>query len=131
MFPEALMLHYLDDLDSKMESMRAQFEREAEFDSPWTSYNPSLARPLLNTKKFLEKGLATSREAESRKAAAVAGDGSSAQEPALVQQVEAQAESAPTQPAETEPVVSPLEALERKFASHKVTPVAGTGKSSF
>ena len=28
MFPEALMLHYLDDLDSKMESMRAQFERE-------------------------------------------------------------------------------------------------------
>ena len=28
MFPEALMLHYLDDLDSKMEAMRAQFERE-------------------------------------------------------------------------------------------------------
>jgi hypothetical protein len=108
-----------------MESMRAQFEREAEFDSPWTSYNPSLARPLLNTKKFLEKGLA-----ESRKAAAVAGDGSSAQEPAVVQQVEAQPETAPTQPAEKEPAVSPLEALERKFASHKVTP-AGTGKSSF
>src|ERR1700757_222111 len=55
MFPEALMLHYLDDLDSKMESMRAQFEREAELETPWTSYNPSLARPLLNTKKFLEK----------------------------------------------------------------------------
>src|ERR1700686_4728923 len=53
MFPEALMLHYLDDLDSKMESMRAQFEREAEFDSPWTSYNASLGRPLLNTEKFL------------------------------------------------------------------------------
>ena len=33
MFPEALMLHYLDDLDSKMESMRAQFEREAELDT--------------------------------------------------------------------------------------------------
>ena len=30
MFPEALMLHYLDDLDSKMESMRAHFEREDE-----------------------------------------------------------------------------------------------------
>src|ERR1700745_1711922 len=29
MFPEALMLHYLDDLDSKMEGMRAHFEREA------------------------------------------------------------------------------------------------------
>jgi 3'-5' exoribonuclease len=53
MFPEALMLHYLDDLDSKMEAMRAQFEREAALDSPWTSYNSSLARPLLNTEKFL------------------------------------------------------------------------------
>jgi len=53
MFPEALMLHYLDDLDSKMEAMRAQFEREADLESPWTSYNPSLGRPLLNTEKFL------------------------------------------------------------------------------
>jgi 3'-5' exoribonuclease len=53
MFPEALMLHYLDDLDSKMEAMRAQFEREAALDSPWTSYNASLGRPLLNSEKFL------------------------------------------------------------------------------
>jgi 3'-5' exoribonuclease len=53
MFPEALMLHYLDDLDSKMEAMRAQFEREAMLDSPWTSYNATLGRPLLNTEKFL------------------------------------------------------------------------------
>ncbi len=53
MFPEALMLHYLDDLDSKMEAMRAHFEREAALDSPWTSYNASLGRPLLNTEKFL------------------------------------------------------------------------------
>ena len=55
MFPEALMLHYLDDLDSKMESMRAHFEREADLENAWTSYNPSLGRPLLNTAKFLEK----------------------------------------------------------------------------
>jgi 3'-5' exoribonuclease len=54
MFPEALMLHYLDDLDSKMEAMRAQFERDAELDSPWTGYNSALARPLLNTQKFLK-----------------------------------------------------------------------------
>ena len=47
------MLHYLDDLDSKMESMRAHFEREASVDNPWTSYNGSLGRPLLNTSKFL------------------------------------------------------------------------------
>ena len=53
MFPEALMLHYLDDLDSKMESMRAHFEREADSENPWTGYNSSLGRPLLNSKKFL------------------------------------------------------------------------------
>src|SRR5713226_2395950 len=53
MFPEALMLHYLDDLDSKMESMRAHFQREPQ--AEWTTYNASLARPLLNSKTFLEK----------------------------------------------------------------------------
>jgi 3'-5' exoribonuclease len=53
MFPEALVLHYMDDLDSKMEAMRAHFEREADLESPWTSYNASLGRPLLNTAKFL------------------------------------------------------------------------------
>jgi 3'-5' exoribonuclease len=54
MFPEALMLHYLDDLDSKMESMRAHFEREREMEGPWTSYNASLGRPLLDSRKFAE-----------------------------------------------------------------------------
>ncbi len=53
MFPEALLLHYMDDLDSKMEAMRAQFEREADLESSWTSYNASLGRPLLNSAKFL------------------------------------------------------------------------------
>jgi 3'-5' exoribonuclease len=53
MFPEALMLHYLDDLDSKMEAMRFHFDRESMLDGPWTSYNASLGRPLLNTAKFL------------------------------------------------------------------------------
>ncbi|MGH9500964.1 MAG: 3'-5' exoribonuclease YhaM family protein [Terriglobales bacterium] len=54
MFPEALVLHYLDDLDSKMESMRAHFERETGGENAWAGYNPSLGRPLLNTAKFLD-----------------------------------------------------------------------------
>jgi 3'-5' exoribonuclease len=119
MFPEALMLHYLDDLDSKMESMRAQFEREAELGNPWTSYNPSLARPLLNTKKFLEKGLTAARVVEPPRPATGSADETSGgtlgdEQPgnAACAKVE---DAAPT---------SPLEALERRFASHKVTPVA-------
>jgi len=71
MFPEALMLHYLDDLDSKMEAMRAQIERDADLESPWTNYNPSLARPLLNTRKFLGK------KPEPQAAAAAASNGNS------------------------------------------------------
>ena len=55
MFPEALVLHYLDDLDSKMEAMRAHFEREFGTEGAWTGYNASLGRPLLNSAKFLEK----------------------------------------------------------------------------
>ncbi len=69
MFPEALLLHYMDDLDSKMEAMRAHFEREADLESPWTSYNASLGRPLLNSAKFLAP-----------KATSVPGDSSSAAE---------------------------------------------------
>ena len=49
------MLHYLDDLDSKLESMRASFERDAGLDNAWTSYNASLGRPLLNIAKFTEE----------------------------------------------------------------------------
>lgn len=77
MFPEALMLHYLDDLDSKMEAMRAQFERGGESEGPWTAYNPSLGRALLNTAKFL--AAKTSDEAEeqfaSEPTASVSGKG--------------------------------------------------------
>jgi 3'-5' exoribonuclease len=54
MFPEALLLHYLDDLDSKMEAMRAQLARDGDLEGVWTSYNSSLGRPLLNSAKFLQ-----------------------------------------------------------------------------
>ncbi len=54
MFPEALLLHYMDDLDSKIESMRAHFAKDLS-DSEWTGYNASLTRPLLNTQKFLAR----------------------------------------------------------------------------
>ena len=77
MFPEALMLHYLDDLDSKMEAMRAHFEREPGLE--WTSYNGSLERPLLNTRKFLLREPTPGKdqpnpEANASVAAAASGD---------------------------------------------------------
>ena len=113
MFPEALMLHYLDDLDSKMESMRAQFEREGELETAWSSYNPSLGRPLLNTRKFLEKESArppVKTEAVEEDFLAPV-DGSSVP---VANESDVELESGES---------SPLNALQRKFASHKPTPV--------
>src|SRR6202046_2257277 len=68
MFPEALLLHYMDNLDSKMEAMRAHFEREADLESPWASYNASLGRPLLNSAKFLAHKAGPSPEHSSSEA---------------------------------------------------------------
>ncbi len=136
MFPEALMLHYLDDLDSKMESMRAQFEREAELDNPWTSYNPSLARPLLDTRKFLEKGLAKARVVEPPKpvAAVVAevshpleeasdDDAGKTRNDSQVEAAAATSAVADSAIPDEKPEPSAFEALQRKFVSHKVTTV--------
>ena len=79
MFPEALMLHYLDDLDSKMESMRAQLERDAAREGDWTGYNASLERPLLDSRKVMGRAMAansTSAQpfADEKAAAAAAGE---------------------------------------------------------
>src|SRR5271166_96195 len=72
MFAEALMLHYLDDLDSKMEAMRAQLERETLLEGPWTSYNASLGRPLLDSKKFMQGEKALSEKTSTEEPAAPA-----------------------------------------------------------
>src|SRR6266436_6568126 len=87
MFPEALMLHYLDDLDSKMEAMRAHFQREADLEGPWTSYNASLGRPLLNTEKFLAPkkvpAKANAEDSSAQPAAPVAGEQPASAAPVL------------------------------------------------
>jgi len=67
MFPERLLLHYMDDLDSKMESMRAHLERDADSPNAWAGYNPSLGRNLLNTAKFLAEPAASGEETRDRR----------------------------------------------------------------
>jgi 3'-5' exoribonuclease len=56
MIPEAVLLHYMDDLDAKMHTMRSEFERhEAQGAEPgeMTDWVRSMERPLLNTVTFL------------------------------------------------------------------------------
>jgi 3'-5' exoribonuclease len=47
MFPEALVVHYLDDLDSKLQAMREQYAADEGLPGDWTSRNPALKRELL------------------------------------------------------------------------------------
>jgi 3'-5' exoribonuclease len=55
LFPEALLLHHLDNLDSKMECMRATIAKDRHADGCWTSYNPSLERAVLKKLKYLDE----------------------------------------------------------------------------
>lgn len=57
MTPEAIMLHYLDDLDAKMQTVRSEFARSEANGRPgaeMTDWVRSMERPLLNTAAYLE-----------------------------------------------------------------------------
>jgi 3'-5' exoribonuclease len=53
LFPEALLFHHLDNLDSKFESMRAAIERDKHPDSEFTGWIPALERAVLKKERFL------------------------------------------------------------------------------
>jgi 3'-5' exoribonuclease len=53
-FPEALLLHYLDDMDSKMECMRALIENDRQVEGCFTTYSPVLERAALKRDRFLK-----------------------------------------------------------------------------
>ena len=46
---EAITLHFLDNLDSKIQSVTQIINEDANADSNWTSYNPALGRKLFKT----------------------------------------------------------------------------------
>jgi len=47
MFAEALVVHYLDDMDSKLEAIREQYLADGDRPGDWTGRNPALKRELL------------------------------------------------------------------------------------
>jgi 3'-5' exoribonuclease len=53
-FPEALLLHYLDDMDSKMECMRALIENDRQLEGCFTVFNPALERVALKKDRYLK-----------------------------------------------------------------------------
>jgi 3'-5' exoribonuclease len=54
-FPEAILLHYLDDLDSKLECMRVAVDRDRQVEGHFTAYSPSMERSVLKKAKYLDE----------------------------------------------------------------------------
>jgi 3'-5' exoribonuclease len=54
LFAEALLLHHLDNLDSKMENARGLVERDRLVEGHWTGYSSALDRSLLKKRRYLE-----------------------------------------------------------------------------
>jgi 3'-5' exoribonuclease len=54
-FAEALLLHHLDNLDSKMECFRAAVENDRLIGGEWTGYVSPLERSVLKKQKYLEE----------------------------------------------------------------------------
>lgn len=55
LFPEALLLHHLDNLDSKMECMRSMVAKDRHVEGCWTAYNSSLDRSALKKARYLDE----------------------------------------------------------------------------
>ncbi len=53
MFAEAMLLHHLDNLDSKMETIRGALDRDKQIDGNWSGWINSLERLLLKKDRFL------------------------------------------------------------------------------
>lgn len=53
-FPEALLFHHLDNLDSKMDAMRNALKRDSHLDSEFTGWVAPLERILLRKDRYLQ-----------------------------------------------------------------------------
>jgi 3'-5' exoribonuclease len=63
-FPEALLLHYLDDMDSKMECMRSLIEKDRQVEGTFTGYCGPLERTVLKKSKYLGEKQPAGEESE-------------------------------------------------------------------
>jgi hypothetical protein len=60
-FPEALLLHFLDDMDSKMECMRALIQNDRQVEGCFTTYSTALTRAALKKERYMTATVEASR----------------------------------------------------------------------
>jgi 3'-5' exoribonuclease len=75
LFPEALLLHYLDDLDAKMECMRALVQHDRQVEGHWTGYCAPLERVVLKKLKYLSDNTSPEQAEADNGLAPAAGPG--------------------------------------------------------
>jgi 3'-5' exoribonuclease len=79
MFREALLLHYLDDLDSKMAAIRSALESD-DGEGNWTAFSGALERRLLRSDRFLSAASEATEKTSAAQAAAGGGETSDGHE---------------------------------------------------
>ena len=62
MIREAMVFHYMDDLDSKIAAVRAAMATESG-DDQWSAYSPALGRKFLRTRRIPQTTRAPTRRA--------------------------------------------------------------------
>ena len=121
-FAEALLLHHLDNLDSKMECMRSMVEKDRLQEGCWTAYNQSIERAVLKKMRYLEAETGSPKPAAAAPApAAIPAPASAAQPPAprpAPLTVSAQATAAPPPPRPAPPARSSFFGDKLKQALH-------------
>jgi 3'-5' exoribonuclease len=117
-FPEALLLHYLDDLDSKMECMRALIEKDRQIEGCFTSFNAALSRPALKKERFLNGEAAAGPRPAPRPAI------SEPQRPAGAPAPRPNSDAATEDPGPSAPVARPSLAAHPLFAPRPDSPFA-------
>ncbi len=81
LFAEAMLLHHLDNLDSKMECVRAMVDKDRHIDGHWTSYSLSMDRAVLKKLKYLDGPANGGRSATPTPAVSAAPASSATQAP--------------------------------------------------
>lgn len=117
LFPEALLLHHLDNLDSKMECMRGMIEKDKQVDGCWTAFNTAMERPALKKSRYLDDSAAVPP-------AALNGDGGadplvSASRKYPQQTFSGRPPASPALPPRPQPTSSPFAAKLQSALQHK------------
>ena len=129
-FPEALLLHYLDDMDSKMECMRALIENDRQVEGCFTAYSSALERTALKKERYLNGSARVEKARPGNGTAAVAAPVAAGEAPAAMAAVGPMVPAAEMAPAVPIAPAGPMAAVGPMAPAAAMAPVAQPGLAS-